>query len=611
MAADKGLRQRFLTLTSSVGLRLPSDVRLFLSHSWPHLTKLQLRSCNLQTDHIQLLVSADLPLVQALNLSGNSLSTLATKHLATNTWPLLTKLTLRRTRLSGNTLAHLITADWPALRKLDLSLNARLTTCQSFMPQLARAPWTSVQSLDLSGNLLSISDAQILGHLQWPQLTRLCINVCFGHLHQEQLTEAVRLLAAGDWPHLKTLVVSYNSFTAASTAELAKGRWPELQDLGLRHCERASTNPEFVPQLTNAPWTALQHLDLGSSHLIPEDANFLGHLQETVSSIKFDFSFVVHKNAGRTLALNFATKDWPHLQDLDVSSNNLPAAILLDITRGARLQELMLGGNDISGWSKLAFHNWRYLGMLDLQGSTVNPEELCRMLHSGLHNLETLFVFCKVTEVVRSRPVDATWPSETHLDMQVPASLELLNSLSVGCWPVESLTITHDTTRKLTGHILSKAELRALLEWEMHALTDLSLSHLRLGYADVPEVAQMLSGGSWPELSRLDLSRNDLNTDFVLQLIDSEWPKLVDLDLYHNKLQVDGLWKLLGAPHWPILDNLDIGLNLFNGYLKWDVYVGKALVPHALQCFDAKWPGIEISFDLRPGDKLAKKWCLR
>lgn len=190
----------------------------------------------------------------------------------------------------------------------------------------------------------------------------------------------MRFLAAGDWPNLKALKLSNNSFTAESTAELVKGRWPELQDLDLGYCANASADPL---QLKNACWTSLQCLDFGSSLFTPEDANFLGHLQDTIVSINLNRSFEFHKWSHRTLALNFAAVDWPHLQNLDLCNNDLPAAMLLDITRGVRLQTLRLGGNDISGWSELAFQNWEYLGMLDLRGSLANPEVLCSMLHSG------------------------------------------------------------------------------------------------------------------------------------------------------------------------------------------------------------------------------------
>lgn len=564
MAADKGLRQRVLTLTSSVQLRLSSDLHLFLSHSWPRLAILRLHHCRLETDHIQLLVCADLPQLKTLTLSQNDLSPLATKHLATSTWPLLTDLDITHTGLSTHTFANLMKADWPALRQLNLSNNSWPRRFQDFMPELAQVPWTSVQSLDLSGNPLSIKDTQTLGHLQWPQLTRLSVSGCFTPsnfcMNSDQLTQAMRFLAAGSWPHLKALMISNNKFTAASTAELVKGRWPELQNLDLGHCRHDVADPL---QLKNAPWRALQHLDPGESHFIPEDANFLGHLQDTIFSLDLYSSFVTQARSGRTLALNFAAVNWPHLQSLDVGGNHLPAAMLLDITRGARLQTLKLSGNDISGWSQLALQNWDYLGMLDLRGSTINPEELCNMLHAGL---ETLFVACKVTEVVRSRPVDSSWPSETVLRMEVHASMEVLNSLSVGVWPVTSLTLTHDTDDELTDQKLSKAGLRALLEWELCALEDLSLNRLDLGCNDLPEVAQMLSGGLWPNLEALGLSYNRLNTKLVQHLVSGKWPNLVDLNLYDNRLQESGLYELLKAPHWPELLYLSVDANRVDSY---------------------------------------------
>lgn len=180
--------------------------------------------------------------------------------------------------------------------------------------------------------------------------------------------------------------------------------------------------------------------------------------------------------------------------------------------------------------------------------------------------------------------------------MEVHASVEVLNSLSVGVWPVTSLIITHDTDQELIGPGLSKAGLRALLEWELHALKNLSLQRLDLGYADSPQVAQLFSDGVWPNLSTLDLSYNRLNTEFVRHLVSGEWPKLVDLFLYDNtvKLQEGGLYELLKAPHWPDLSHLSVNGKFVDYYDGFDEWTGAEYVSYALHVLDAKWPGIKI-----------------
>ena len=437
----------------SVQIRHVSAISDLLRHNWPLLTTLNLRNCNLGAVHITQLIKADLPDLQVLNLSRNPLTPAAVEqlvqgdwqsltwlnladsdwreaetiaavvccqHLADSDWPALTALNLRKNSLSAAALAQLVKADWPILQELQISFN-QLQRGTGFMHQLAQAPWTALQELNISSNMLGVKDAMQLGRLGCKQLTRLNIARCFRHLEAADVTQAMRHFAAGEWPELKALNVSDNSLSSEAIAELANGAWPELQSLDASFNElqhdydewqhQLEGRPGFVQALGMASWTALQHLNLSCNALIAEDAQFLGQLDwPQLKSLDVRDCFRASGRCKVSAMPNFAASDWPQLTTLDVCENLFGETIMCDMLRGARLDYLKLGGNEVVSWARSVSPGWDHLGSLDLQGSPLSPEDICTLLGSCSHAFNTLHISCQVDWPTQARPSASSWP---------------------------------------------------------------------------------------------------------------------------------------------------------------------------------------------------------
>lgn len=75
------------------------------------------------------------------------------------------------------------------------------------------------------------------------------------------------------------------------------------------------------------------------------------------------------------------------------------------------------------------------------------------------------------------------------------------------------------------------------------------------------EAAYWLAQGSWPLLTDLDLSYNQLNAKDMSQVANGFWPNLQCLSVTGNPFGYDGLQHLTKGD-WPVLTTLHIGLKM-------------------------------------------------
>lgn len=83
----------------------------------------------------------------------------------------------------------------------------------------------------------------------------------------------------------------------------------------------------------------------------------------------------------------FTPSNWPRLEALDVSDNNMVDTVIHQLTRSlspsTSLKEVKLGGNGVgddpvsmSSWEYVSMSNWDHLSTMNLQGSILSPDEV-------------------------------------------------------------------------------------------------------------------------------------------------------------------------------------------------------------------------------------------
>lgn len=213
------------------------DVR-HLQQAWPHLTKLDLYSCQHYGDYVE---EWD-PNVEAWIVSW-------CRHVAAGKWPQLAVLDLGCNYFTADSMAELAKGYWPALKKLNLSHSSG-----DFLAQLASAPWTALEELDLRSCELTQHDMQHLQHAHYPRLSVL-------DFHSARFEDA-----------------EHDRVTFYKMWELAQQQWPLVKF-------RTGLTSEFY-YMALTGWHTLRWLDVTNSPLSPEQVVTLlqarGHNLETL-----------------------------------------------------------------------------------------------------------------------------------------------------------------------------------------------------------------------------------------------------------------------------------------------------------------------------------------
>ena len=129
-------------------------------------------------------------------------------------------------------------------------------------------------------------------------------------------------------------------------------------------------------------------------------------------------------------------------------------------------------------------------------------------------------------------------------------------SLAEEAFPQHGLQWPFLARLSLSGVQLIKIVL-SRLQINLPHLKDLDLSNSQLTW---PNLRQLVTKGSWPSLSRLDLSQNKFDRDFAPLLAQGEWPSLQELILRRCALQPMHV-RVLAQASWPALKSLHLGHN--------------------------------------------------
>lgn len=230
------------------------------------------------------------------------------------------------------------------------------------MAQLIKKGWPALRSLNLSSSGLGADAMQHLVEGLWPDLMHL-------DLSNNSLDEEAMFLMSdlGDkWRNLETLDLSKNQLNAGAMVHLIKPKFSKLQSLDLRH-----NNLDFmaVSEVIKGGWPTLKKIAL--SRNLTEDSCHLLVKEPTANKI-----------------------EWPCLEHLDLSCNELDARAIQKLTKGSWpwLNTLILFDNtlDAAALSKLSKANWPHMRYLDLSGNRLKADGISKLVKANFRKLEVL-----------------------------------------------------------------------------------------------------------------------------------------------------------------------------------------------------------------------------
>lgn len=216
--------------------------------------------------------AARLPALRELNLSSNLLGDAGVQELVRVKWGALTGLDLHRnniTHVGAAALGEAGAARLPALRKLRLSDNDEIG--DAGVESLMQRPWPQLQQLHLTSSGIREEGAAALNAAaeahRLPRLHSLLLG-------QNRLgADGVHaLLQPAPWTGLQSLNLSYNFLQEHAMAELAtasRSQLPALRNLSVRN------NPlgDSIAAFAGGDWHLLEVLEVTSYTSSPNDAD--------------------------------------------------------------------------------------------------------------------------------------------------------------------------------------------------------------------------------------------------------------------------------------------------------------------------------------------------
>ena len=171
-------------------------------------------------------------------------------------WPFLTRLTMTRDLLiddaDSNDCLHFVDAAWRLLEHLDLTGN--ILHLDNWV-RLA-TDWPHLKTLNLTWYGADSAKLASLAQNKWLQLENLDLSM------QNLDVECVKYLSVAHWPHLKNLSLNTCALNDDSIPFLAMGAWPALERLDLQ--QNFELTNKSVEDLITASWPNMQYLRLGT-----------------------------------------------------------------------------------------------------------------------------------------------------------------------------------------------------------------------------------------------------------------------------------------------------------------------------------------------------------
>ena len=330
---------------------------------------------------------------------------------------------------------------------------------------------------------------------------------------------------------------------------------PHLQQLRMYGIKLTTTS---VSGLTSAPWFALTSLTLNNCGLTSSTIT-----QLAASSCWPELQLLrVRSNRLSTAAVTaMAGSNWPQLRHLDLSSNKLNASAISQLTqlRWSSIETLDLSNNpylDSSALQKLASGSWPLLRGLAV-GGVFGLGFFAEVAGSSWPLLETIQISCGycAPQAVRFA---GCWPNLKHLQIitHMPSPLACFASFEMPA--VSSLTEaswTNLQTLNLSSSGLGQSGFMQLARGRWPLLSKLDISRMQLdGHLSPGDVAAFAEG-DWPVLTYLSLAHNGMDDECARELLDGDWPLLATIDLSYNNIGAEGGAELAVAD-WPYLEHL-------------------------------------------------------
>ena len=305
---------------------------------------------------------------------------------------------------------------------------------------LVQGELRNLQQLDLSHNKLTPPAAQQLVCGNWPMLHTLSLAATLEHdpnalqranlsrtakpyalyrkpeelskTRQAKVTAACRSLGNSKWDQLTALDISWNRILEAGLAELVKGSWPRLEQIGVRSC---LTSPEgSLQHFAAASWRCLTALDLSCNHLNEEDLQYLAAAKGSQLT-----RLEIGGGHCRPSCVPSMQAFWPTLKHLTLTTNSLDQVFALAMCPGQLLDTLNVSG--------------------------------------------------AVNTAVQARPGRESWPINTHLNLVLASGVQILQSLVVGYWPVHSVAMFAQCSSASLPAALVQCDWSAIARFELQS----------------------------------------------------------------------------------------------------------------------------------------------
>ncbi|KAJ8442056.1 hypothetical protein Cgig2_007894 [Carnegiea gigantea] len=401
--------------------------------------------------------------------------------------------------------------------------------------------------LDIEGNISSLLDLKHLeyldlsGHNFFPSLP---IHSLIGSLHSLKYLNLSSGGFAGEIPHQLANLSSLTSLDLSNNNGLCSkslgwlSHMTLLRDIDLSGIDLSAAT-DWMHSVNNLPHLRVLRMDVCG--LPPPILSSLSYANSTATLRAL--SLAGNPSIGSLIILQWIfnlTRSNSHLEQLDLSSNDLTGPIPLDFQNMTALSQLDLSSNDLTGPIPLGFQNMTSLSQLDLSSN-----HLTGPIPLGFQNMASLSQL-DLSSNHLTGPIPLDFQNMTSLSQLDLSSNRLTGPIPLDFQNITSLSQLDLSSNHLTGPIPLGFQNMASL-----SQLDLSSNHLTgpipLDFQNMTSLSQLdlssnrltgpipLDFQNITSLSQLDLSSNHLTGPIPLGF--QNMASLSQLDLSNNELE--------------------------------------------------------------------------